>query len=57
MIGYEPLNTLKPIATDVWVVDGPKVRFYGMLFTTRMTVVRLQNGDIWLHSPTRPQRP
>lgn len=49
--GYEPLNTLKPIGEDIWIVDGPAIRFYGMPFSTRMTVVRLANGDLWLHSP------
>lgn len=53
MTTYEPLNTLKPIADNIWVVDGPSIRFYGAAFSTRMTVVRLQNGDIWLHSPTK----
>ncbi|WP_299350952.1 DUF4336 domain-containing protein [uncultured Shimia sp.] len=51
--GYEPLNTLKPVGEDIWIVDGPAIRFYGMPFSTRMTVVRLQNGDLWLHSPTQ----
>lgn len=53
MAGYEPLNTLKPVGHNIWVVDGPSIRFYGVPFSTRMTVVRLQNGDIWLHSPTK----
>lgn len=50
--GYEPLNTLKPVAADIWLIDGPAVRFYGMPFPTRATVVRLANGDLWVHSPT-----
>ncbi|MFX0542380.1 DUF4336 domain-containing protein [Roseovarius sp. S4756] len=50
--GYEPLNTLKPVADDIWVIDGPALRFYGMPYSTRCTVVRLQNGDLWAHSPT-----
>lgn len=50
--GYEPLNTLKPVGENAWVVDGPAIRFYGLPFSTRMTVVRLANGDLWLHSPT-----
>lgn len=50
---YAPLNTLKPVAKDIWVVDGPSIKFYGAPFSTRMTVVRLKNGDIWLHSPTK----
>ena len=53
MAGYEPLNTLKSVGKNIWVVDGPSIRFYGVPFSTRMTVVRLQNGDIWLHSPTK----
>ncbi len=54
MNGYEPLNTLKSVAEGIWIVDGPRIHFYGVPFTTRMTVVQLENGDIWLHSPTRP---
>ena len=50
--GYEPLNTLKPVAPDLWVIDGPAIRFYGMGFPTRATVVRLENGVLWVHSPT-----
>ncbi|MCP5088485.1 MAG: DUF4336 domain-containing protein [Rhodobacteraceae bacterium] len=54
MSAYPPLNTLKPIAKDIWIADGPDIRFYRMPFSTRMTVVRLQNGDVWLHSPIKP---
>lgn len=50
---YEPLDTLKPVARDIWVIDGPAIRFYGVPFSTRATVVRLENGDLWVHSPTR----
>lgn len=53
MTGYEPLNTLKPVAQDIWVVDGPMIRFYGLPFSTRATVIRQKNGDIWVHSPTK----
>lgn len=51
-MGYEPLNVLKLVAPDVWIVDGPHVRFYGMPFPTRMTIIRLAAGGLWLHSPT-----
>lgn len=54
MTGYDPLNTLKPVAADLWIVDGPVIRFYGIPFPTRMTVVRLATGDLWLHSPIAP---
>ena len=53
---YEPINTLKPVAPDVWIVDGPVIgmAYFGfhVPFTTRMTVVRLGDGSLWLHSPT-----
>ncbi len=53
---YEPINTLKQVGEDIWIVDGPivKMALYGISipFPTRMTVVRLSNGDLWCHSPT-----
>ena len=55
---YTPLDTLKSIARDVWIVDGPEIWFgyFGLKlpFPTRMTIVRLPGGALWLHSPTRP---
>lgn len=53
MTGYAPLNTLKPIAPDLWLIDGPAIRFYGMPFSTRATVIRLADGGLWIHSPTQ----
>jgi hypothetical protein len=55
---YEPLDTLKSIGPDIWIADGPVVQwgYAGMRFPfpTRMTVVRLPNGSLWVHSPIRP---
>ena len=52
---YEPINILKQIGEDIWLVDGPivKMSMYGtkIPFPTRMTIVRLSNGDLWCHSP------
>jgi hypothetical protein len=53
---YPPINTLKYVAQSVWIVDGPVIRF-GMPwpkfpFPTRMTVVRLTSGELFVHSPT-----
>lgn len=50
--GYEPLNTLKQVGTSIWLIDGPAQSFYGLPFSTRATVVRLENGGVWVHSPT-----
>lgn len=52
---YPPLNTLKPVADDVWIVDGPAIAFgpplLRMPFPTRMTVLRM-GRKMLLHSPT-----
>ena len=52
---YEPLYTLKAIGEDIWIVDGDVVEMNFNLtqvpFSTRMTVVRLNNRDLWIHSP------
>jgi hypothetical protein len=53
---YEPIDTLKPVDENVWIVDGPIVHMqaYGtnIPFPTRMTIIRLANGDLFIHSPT-----
>jgi len=53
---YEPTGIIKPVTDSVWIVDGPVIGFgyLGMKFPfpTRMTVVRMADGGLWLHSPT-----
>ena len=57
-VPYAPLNVPKAVATDLWIVDGPDIRFnylgLKLPFPTRMIVVRLPDGGLWLHSPTEP---
>jgi Domain of unknown function (DUF4336) len=54
---YEPINVYKPFASQVGIADGPfeHVALLGMKmpwpFTTRMTVVQLASGELFLHSP------
>ncbi len=50
--GYEPLNTLKPVADSIWLIDGPAILYRKVPYPTRATVIRLQNGTLWVHSPT-----
>ena len=50
---YPPLDVLKPVADSVWVVDSGPLSIMGAPLPVRMTVIRLGNGDLWLHSPTR----
>jgi hypothetical protein len=55
--GYEPLETLKSVGPDIWIADGPVIRFYRLPFPTRMTAIRLADGSLWVHSPIRPTEP
>jgi len=53
---YPPLNTLKPVADDVWIVDGPVIRFnvgagFHMPFSTRAAIIRMGH-NLFVHSPT-----
>lgn len=50
---YPPLNVPKPLADGVWVVDSDPQRVLGLALPIRMTVLRLADGGLWLHSPTR----
>lgn len=44
------VQTLVPLAPGLWHVPHT-LRSMGIPMATRMTVVRLSNGDLWLHSP------
>jgi glyoxylase-like metal-dependent hydrolase (beta-lactamase superfamily II) len=45
------MSDLSAFAENVWIVEGPSVRDMGVMFTTRMTIVRLCNGSLWVDSP------
>jgi hypothetical protein len=51
--GYPPLDRPKRVANDVFVVDSLLPGVLGKVLPVRMTVIRLPNGDLLLHSPTR----
>lgn len=53
VVTYPPVDTLKPVAESVWIVDSGPLRTMGLSLPVRMTVVRLGSGEVWLHSPTR----
>ena len=52
-VTYPPLDILKPVAENLWVVDSGPIHAAGLSLPVRMSVVRLGSGAIWLHSPTR----
>ncbi len=45
------MSELQKFGENIWVSDGPPARDMGLLFTTRMTVVKLAGGSIWISSP------
>jgi hypothetical protein len=44
---------MQSIAENIWVFDGDAVSFFTLPFTTRMTIIRLSTGDLWVHSPIK----
>lgn len=50
---YPPLDTPKQVAADIWIVDAAPIRAMGLVLPLRMTVIRLLEGELMLHSPTQ----
>lgn len=51
---YPPLDVPKEVAENVWIVDSGPMRVAGLVpLPVRMTVVRLRDDGLLLHSPTR----
>lgn len=54
---YPPVDQLKPVGESIWLVDGPTVPFglpcAKIDYPTRMTIIRLNDGGLFLHSPIR----
>ncbi|MGT2783792.1 DUF4336 domain-containing protein [Streptococcus merionis] len=52
---YSPINELKQLDKNIWIVDGTEIQMnfkvFKIPFTTRMTIVRLFNNKLWIHSP------
>jgi hypothetical protein len=42
---------LEPLGSDLWFADGGIVSFHGFDYPTRMAIVRLAGGGLWLWSP------
>ena len=42
---------LEQLGADLWMADGGNVSFFGYDYPTRMVVVRLADGGLWLWSP------
>jgi hypothetical protein len=44
---------LKNVTEDIWIFDADPIRAAGAYIPLRMTVVRLSNGDLLIHSPVQ----
>lgn len=42
---------LQEFGPEIWVADGPVVSFYGFAYPTRMAVIRLSSGGLFVWSP------
>ncbi|MEM7139239.1 MAG: DUF4336 domain-containing protein [Myxococcota bacterium] len=45
------MSSLEPFGERIWIADGPRVRMLTIPFSTRMTIVELSPGTLWVHSP------
>lgn len=50
------VDGLQRFANDIWIADGPAVHFCGISMPTRMIVVKLRDGTLWLNSPVEATR-
>ena len=44
------MSTLRPVDENLWEIERP-LKVPGLRLNHRMTVARLRNGDLWIHSP------
>jgi hypothetical protein len=42
---------MREFGPEIWVIEGPPVRAFGIQLPTRMIVVRLRDGSLWINSP------
>ncbi len=49
----ETTKRLTPVADGLWICAQP-LKMLGLELGTRMTLARLTNGSLWVHSPVRP---
>lgn len=44
---------LEQLSKNLWICNGDSVPFYGLPYSTRMTVIRLANDELFIHSPIK----
>src|ERR1700758_22479 len=44
-------QNLQPFGPEIWIADAPVASFYGFPYSTRMAVIRLSDGILFVWSP------
>ncbi|WP_417553643.1 DUF4336 domain-containing protein [Marinomonas fungiae] len=44
---------MKRLGESIWIFEGDTVQFFSMPYSTRMTIVKLASGGLWVHSPIK----
>lgn len=50
------MGPLQQFSESLWIAEGPTVRTFGFPFPTRMVVVKLADGTVWINSPVLASR-
>ena len=50
-------QNLQPFGSEIWLADGPVASFYGFPYSTRMAVIRLSDGSLFVWSPVALSTP
>jgi hypothetical protein len=45
------MSALSPFGSDIWIAEGPIVPFFGFPYPTRMVLIRLLSGELFVWSP------
>jgi hypothetical protein len=45
------MPNLEEFAENLWMIDGSPIRNFGIPLPTRMIVMKLTNGPLWVNSP------
>ena len=45
------MPNLEEFAENLWMIDGSPIRNFGIPLPTRMIVIKLMDGALWVNSP------
>jgi hypothetical protein len=55
-LGGSLMESATEVAEGLWTLEGDPIRFLGLPYHLRTTVVRLDNGSLFVHSPAQVER-